>query len=214
MFNLGSNDKEELQENMQEIKNLIQSDEDGAGQPSANQQGSSAGGFGSLDQDSPNQQSQDSPQTGFEEKVRESHEREQQQQNQQPPQSPSDFQTSQQGQQRQANNEQPSQEQVLNQENSQNSNQKQETGSSKPEINTSSSPSREEPMFLREEEFLNIREMIEEMGYLTKEMDQNIDDLKKTLHNERNTTKDALDLVQAFSKRRAEIESTIESGQK
>lgn len=200
MFNLGSNDKEELQENMQEIKNLIQ-DDDGAGKPSSNQ-GGNAGGLGSPNQSQQNQQ----PQNSFEEKVQQSAEKEQQQDLG----DQVDFSQSQSSGQ---NQHQPSQEQVLNNDDG-NDQQEQESQDLSRKFNTQSGSSPNEPMFLREEEFLNVREMIEEMGYLTKEIENNLDKLKKTVHQERSTSKNAMELVQAFSQRRAEIESTIESGQK
>lgn len=202
MFNLGSNDKEELQENMQEIKNLIQ-DDDGAGKPSSNQ-GGNAGGLGSPNQSQQNQQ----PQNSFEEKVQQSAEKEQQDLGDQV-----DFSQSQSSGQNQQNQQQPSQEQVLNNDDG-NDQQEQESQDLSRKFNTQSGSSPNEPMFLREEEFLNVREMIEEMGYLTKEIENNLDKLKKTVHQERSTSKNAMELVQAFSQRRAEIESTIESGQK
>lgn len=203
MFNLGSNDKEELQENMQEIKNLIQ-DDDGAGKPSSNQ-GGNAGGLGSPNQSQQNQQ----PQNSFEEKVQQSAEKEQQQDLG----DQVDFSQSQSSGQNQQNQQQPSQEQVLNNDDG-NDQQEQESQDLSRKFNTQSGSSPNEPMFLREEEFLNVREMIEEMGYLTKEIENNLDKLKKTVHQERSTSKNAMELVQAFSQRRAEIESTIESGQK
>ena len=203
MFNLGSNDKEELQENMQEIKNLIQ-DDDGAGKPSSNQ-GGNAGRLGSPNQSQQSQQ----PQNSFEEKVQQQAEREQQQQDLGDQVDFSQSQSSGQSQQAQ----QPSQEQVLNKD-GEDEQQEQESQDLSRKFNTQSGSSPDEPMFLREEEFLNVREMIEEMGYLTKEIENNLDGLKKTVHQERSTSKNAMELVQAFSQRRAEIESTIESGQK
>lgn len=227
MFNLGSNDKEELQENMQEIKSLI---EDGDQEP---QQAPPQGGNSpqQAQQNQTNQagqqtQSQQDPQTQFEQKVAQKAQQSQtgQQTQASTPDITSDS-SQNQGQNMQNNSSnssqtagqspgqnqssQPSQEKVINQD---------EEGSSGREAsrpsNTASSPSKDEPMFLREEDFLNVREMIEEMTYLTQEMDDNLDKLKKTVHEERNTSKNAMELVQAFSKRRSEIESTIESGQK
>jgi hypothetical protein len=226
MFNLGSNDKEELQENMQEIKNLIQGDEEGGASGQSGMDLDSGGmnqSQGQSNQSLGNAGQSQNQGGSFEDRVRQNHEQEQQQ-NQSPPgnfSTPDQESGNQQTQsQNQGQGQQPSQEQLLNQD-SQGGNQQQESqrqqnqGQQQTQITEShGTASPEEPMFLREEDFLSVEEMIEEMTYLTQEMEDSLDQLKKTVNKERNTTKDALDLVQAFSQRRSEIESTIESGQK
>lgn len=230
MFNLGSDDKEDLQENMKEIKNLI--DNRGSKQPAQNQ-GADDSGFG----DSP-QSNQESPSNSnqFEQKVRQNA---QQERNNNPSEDgfgqdlsvkdKGEGLQSNQGRQQtdnelgQRNNQatqsgglgsshseasQPSNDKVINEEdNQQNSQPEAEAQESR------SSPSGNEPLFLREEQFTDIREMIEEMSYLTQEMGQKVDRMKKTVRDERDTSKDSSELVEAFNQRRAKIRSTIESGQ-
>jgi hypothetical protein len=214
MFNLGSNNKDDLEENMEEIKNLIQNGED------SNQQGSEPdGGLGNMDNDL----GDDSQGGGksFEDRVKESHQREMQQ-NQNQPESPDigvpDTSPDQNTQEEQ---NQPSEDQIMNQDQSagqevrgnQLNREKSESGdSTQSQEQRPSSPG--DTLFLREEEFRSIRERIEEMNYLAQEMEQSMDKMKKTVRREQETSKNASELVEAFSQRRSEIKSTIESGQK
>lgn len=72
----------------------------------------------------------------------------------------------------------------------------------------------DEPLFLKEEEFREVREMVEEMSYLSREMQDNLDRMKKSVRKERETSKNVNELIEAYSERRSTIETTIETGQK
>lgn len=224
MFNLGENGKNDLEENMEEIKNLIQ-EGDGQDQETPEPRNNNlGGGLGTGSQ--PQQNSQDENKS-FEDKVRENHEQEQMRKN--PGGESMDFSNSNSNQENSGNlgQERPSQDQIMNKQ--QNSSQQSERGISSEELktdisnNSSESGNEEESsrpqtggdtLFLREEEFRNIRERLEEMNYLTQEMESSMKNMKKTVRRERETSKNAVELVEAFSQRRSDIESTINSGQK
>ena len=75
-------------------------------------------------------------------------------------------------------------------------------------------PSADEPLFLREENFVDVREMIEEMGYLARELQENLDEMKETVHKEKEYARDAQEVVNAYSDRRGDIEDIIKTGEK
>jgi len=75
-------------------------------------------------------------------------------------------------------------------------------------------PSADEPLFLKEENFVDVREMIEEMGYLARELQENLDEMKETVHKEKEYARDAQEVVNAYSDRRGDIEDIIRTGQK
>jgi len=224
MFNLGSNGKNDLEENMEEIKNLIQ-EGDGQDQETPEPRNDNLGG--GLSTGSQPQQNSQGENRSFEDKVRENHEQEQMRKN--PGGESMDFSTSNSNQENSGNlgQERPSQDQIMNKQ--QNSSQQSERSISSEELktdisnNSSESGSEQESsrpqaggdtLFLREEEFRNIRERVEEMNYLTQEMESSMKNMKKTVRRERETSKNAVELVEAFSQRRSDIESTINSGQK
>ena len=231
MFNLGSDDKDELQENMKEIKNLI---DKGSSEDQKQQDlGLDDKGFGG------NRQNDNS--TQFEQNTQQEQSGQQQQGNtssglgegesgfdqnmsddtqhnfpgEENQNAGNSMQDSQPGNNMQSrgnglgggqSTQQPSGDKLINED-------EDNTESSPAEPEESIERSEDEPLFLREEQFNDVREMVEEMHYLTQEMGQKVDRMKKTVRNERDISKDSEDLVQAFSQRRSKVKSTINSGQ-
>lgn len=266
MFNFGSDDKEELEQNMQEIKGMIQgeqnrqndqqgfddfSDFGNPGQEQRNQQDmkngfnpqdqsqgnnnfgeqqnrnnsntsnqasqQSANAQGKNNQNFPQSTQQDSfeqefgaeastakPQSQVGEKIKVPGQPSQNQ-NSQSQGAPAT--TSQKDIQNQSSQE-PEQEKV--------SKRSVENHSDRQVVSSSqdSRPSADEPLFLREENFVNVREMIEEMGYLAQELQQNLDEMKDTVRKEKEYSRDAREVVEAYSDRREDIEDIIKTGQK
>ncbi len=237
MFNLGSNGKNDLEENMEEIKNLIEDGDSGAQDQSSGPGGNGPGGLDTGDFGESSQN--DGSGKSFQDKVRESHEQEMAQtQSQSPGQNfpGSRGNSSQEVEEENSNLGQrsPDRDQIMNNHNSgqelQNQSQQAESTVDKSPLannqenstdyqnessqDSGSETSHSETLFLREEEFRSIRERLEEMNYLTQEMEDSMKSMKKTVRRERDVSKNAKELVNAFSDRRSGVESTIESGQK
>ncbi|MBY6293764.1 hypothetical protein GLU60_00020 [Nanohaloarchaea archaeon H01] len=223
MFNIGSNDKEELEENMEEIKNLIGKNKEGdqsasrRGSNGADMQETQDSEFGNTE--SP-QADIGSPQTSSNQdqgnlggmSTNSGNEnpgnRNQSLTSQQEDSNTQQLQTGQNNLQEQGSvqgQDQPRQDNVLNRDNN---GQAQETPDTS---NQEEEPIPDEPLFLREEEFDKIREMVEEMTYLTQEMDQKVKDMKRNVREEKDTSRDSRELSKAFDERRREIKSVIES---
>ena len=265
MFNFGSDDKEELQENMQEIKGMIQGDKnknrqsdsgfdsfDGFDQDSSGHDRNSSQGFnqntgqdmnqgfsggnGNQNMDTQNRQGKDDTPDfggGDQESFTENQNQGQiaQEQDEFDPFAPSDEdQTeSQVGQRVKVPGQTESTTQISDGNNNENmdrgsqeqESEKESSNSKARNISRSSSigskdnrPSADEPLFLREENFVDVREMIEEMGYLARELQENLDEMKETVHKEKEYARDAQEVVNAYSDRRGDIEDIIETGQK
>ena len=232
MFNLGSNGKNDLEENMEEIKNLIEEGDSEAPSQDAGPRGNAPEGLsGDLGESS------ESDGKSFQDRVRENHEQEMaQNQSSENMDFSGSTEDSNQGfgqESADVGQREPSQEQIMNQdssgqemqnqsqdvENSLKSNSMRNQGNSSnsqedtnQDSEIKSSPS--ETLFLREEEFRSIRERLEEMNYLTQEMEDSMKSMKKNVRRESDISKNAKELVNAFSDRRSGVESTIESGQK
>jgi len=239
MFNLGSDDKKELQENMKEIKSLIdgkegqQEPEGGLDFGNEQESGSqSSPNLSNQDQGAPNQQNPQNNTGGNTDNLNKNgmgNGRGNTQMNQQSNQSSQQAAKSNQrsnsfteestvnqnnlrNQQNDADRGKEN-ENVLSEREVRNQRQNQNSNSSKDESSDGKKISSNEPLFLREEQFTDIREMVEEMSYLTQEMGQKVDRMKKTVRNERDISKDSDELVEAFTQRRSKVESTIKSGQ-
>ncbi|EGQ43494.1 MAG: hypothetical protein J07AB43_14850 [Candidatus Nanosalina sp. J07AB43] len=227
MFNIGSNDKEELEENMEEIKNLIGKNKqdnqgDSRGSNSAEMQEKQGSGFGSADgpqadigspQASSSQEQGNlgnmSTDSGNENPSNRGQSLTSQREESNPQQSQAGQNSLQEQEdlQRQDNlqsRDQPRQDNVLNRDES---GQEQES----PDVSNQEESVPDEPLFLREEEFDKIREMVEEMTYLTQEMDQKVKNMKRNVREEKDTSRDSRELSKAFDERRREIKSVIES---
>lgn len=231
MFNLGSDDKDELQENMKEIKNLI---DKGGSEGQQNQGLDDSGLSGERENDNSTQfeqkvqqnaQQENSPSQGgdsFSQNMSEDTQHDfpgndnqdtgNNMQNSQPGNnmqgSPGNNQSRGNGLGSSQSMQQPSEDKVINDDE-----EDQNVRTSSPESEETVERSGEEPLFLREEQFNDVREMVEEMRYLTQEMGQKVDRMKKTVRDERDISKDSEELVQAFSQRRSKVKSTINSGQ-
>jgi len=220
MFNIGSNDKEELEENMEEIKNLIGKSKEGkqsdpirsngpgmeetqsskprnVGDPQAGM--SSPQTSSSHGKENPEDMSKDlgDKNTGSQDQSPTSQQEDSNMQRSKVGQNGFHEQESIQAQ------DQPRQDDVLDKGIS--STQTEDTSGQEEE----SIPN--EPLFLGEEEFNKIREMVEEMTYLTQEMDQKVKNMKRNVREEKDTSRDSRELSKAFDERRREIKSVIES---
>lgn len=273
MFNFGSDDKEELQENMQEIKGMIQGDKndnrqggggfDGLegfdqgnsgeqsqrsqsqvgqnqGQPSKSTQGSNQGlnqnsqelggqnSEGDFSQnDNLSQGNKNAQQEDFDPFAPDENEQKESQVGQrvkvpgQPGSNSNPDQNANDNVVREDSEPDVSKSSNKNQEKAKRNEavtgkitESRESNSSTREINRNDGPSADEPLFLREENFVDVREMIEEMGYLARELQENLDGMKETVHKEKEYAKDAQEVVNAYSDRRGDIEDIIKTGQK
>jgi len=201
MFDLGSDDKKELQENMKEIKNLID-DEGKKRSQSKNSNQNISQGKNKGQKSKKTKKDQNQPSENKNAKLEDLNNNSNSRSNSsgnnlQRPQNQSSS---------------PHEDKVINEEKS-SSRASNSPSSNKGDNSNSKEVSHDEPLFLREEQFTDIREMVEEMSYLTQEMGQKVDRMKKTVRNERDISKDSEELVQAFTQRRSKIESTINSGQ-
>jgi hypothetical protein len=220
MFNIGSNDKEELEENMEEIKNLIGKSNEGGENNSRGSNSSPSAqetqGSGSENADGPqtdigspqssgNQGQDNLGDTPTDPKNGNLNNQGQSFTSQQENNGLQRGKNNIQGQENLQNQDQPRQDNVLNTESN---NQAQEDADT-PNQQEESVP--DEPLFLREAEFNKIREMIEGMTYLTEEMDQKVKDMKRNVREEKGAYGDSRELSKAFDERRREIKSVIES---
>lgn len=197
MFDLGSDDKKELQENMKEIKNLI----DDEGKKRSQSQNNN-----NQDMDQARNQATDQRQKQPDSKNLNSQSDERDSES-------SGIGNLRRNQDQDNQSQSPHEDKVINEEKS-SSRRPNSSESEKEDDSDENDISGDEPLFLREEQFTEIREMVEEMSYLSQEMGQKVDRMKKTVRNERDISKDSEELVQAFNQRRSKIESTINSGQK
>lgn len=254
MFNFGSDDKEELEENMQEIKGMIQGDkqrqtqedqgfdgfddlgsdsDQGNFQPgqqnnqkqshernNTQEQASSGQSFGNQDfsggqQDSLEQNSQSTSQSSQSRSTPSQATSQTDTQPRSEPQRPS------QSRNQQASEPQSSADTGISDDfsnpagDSSGQDSRKEVIRSEPKNPKSKKkPGSDEPLFLREEQFRDVREMIEEMGYLAQELQGNLDDMRDGIRREKENARDVRELVEAYSDRRGEIEESIKKGQK
>jgi hypothetical protein len=224
MFNIGSNDKEELEENMEEIKNLIGKNKEGdqsasrGGSNGAEMQETQDSEFGSTDgpqadigsrHTSGNQEQGNLGDMSTDSGNANLGDRNRSLTSQQEDSSTQQLQTGQKSLQEQESvqgQDQPRQDNVLNRDNNSQAQETTDTSNQEGE----SIP--DDPLFLREEEFNKIREMVEEMTYLTQEMDQKVKDMKRNVREEKDTSRDSRELSKAFDERRRQIKSVVESG--
>lgn len=244
MFNLGSDDKDELQENMKEIKDMIQREDRGSQNREVGDSfGDETQDFGAnqdtgFDQDTPsvpesspgrNQEktsptvNQEQPQSQSQSRRQENHSSERDSMDAGIPDRGVQKSQDQESQRRkQPENEKTSQSpgnrEVVEQ-HSQDRQQQEEEDSrreiirSEPKKKVEDKKSRE-PLFLNEDEFREVREMVEEMSYLSREIQDNLDRMKKSVRKERENSKNINELIDAYSERRSSIETAIETGQK
>lgn len=223
MFNIGSDDKENLQENMKEIKSMIQEDQgqqqdsgltpDGldsspSGQRNQQQtpqqqnsrQRSDSGGredFGDR-----NRSAESELGTGPGQAQRRTPQQNQQSQSREKPDVSRGFDTS-------------SGEQDKTVQHSAAASSKQNSGDEQRKvIRSKKKEGSDEPIFLGEQEFRDVREMVEEMSYLSQEMQESLEKMKSGVREERENSRSVQDLIEAYSKRRKKMESSIKSAQK
>lgn len=198
MFDLGSDDKKELQENMKEIKNLIDDEGKKKSQSKNRNQGVGQGNKRSQENNKSQGKAQEESSNTSLESLNNNNNNEGLGRN-----------STEKTQSGKSHETPPNQDNIINDDESSSKSSTPSNG----EDSKNKEISHDEPLFLREEQFTDIREMVEEMSYLTQEMSQKIDRMKKTVRNERDISKDSEELVQAFTQRRSKIESTIKSGQ-
>jgi hypothetical protein len=224
MFNIGSDDKENLQENMKEIKSMIQEDQGQQQDSGLTPDGLDSSPSGQRNQQqTPQQQnsrqrSDSGGQEGFGDRNRSSEsglgtgpgqaQRRTQQQNQQSqsrekPDVSRGFDTS------SGEQDKPVQQSAAAASSKQNSSDEQ-----RKVIRSKKKEGSDEPIFLGEQEFRDVREMVEEMSYLSQEMQESLEKMKSGVREERENSRSVQDLIEAYSKRRKKMESSIKSAQK
>jgi hypothetical protein len=230
MFNIGGDDKEKLEENMEEIKKLVNQDsqepEEAENDTAEEQDSEIHQKLGSPDEDfgGPDIPDQDIPQNQEEPELQEPEPQQNEQENMQQPQGQADS---------PAQQQQPPQQDTVGQGNeeldrlhddikNQISEIEQGSGSRRRSGETEdteeierrdekvhSSSESEEPLFLDVEKFKNIREMVEEMHYLTTEMDDVMQHLEAGVEEDQETVGEAGQIVDEFQARRDRIEQTL-----
>lgn len=213
MFNFGSDEKEGLEENMEEIKDMIQDGKKEGSRPLDEREmkeevNDESGDLGESDMGNSNSSMSGSSLS-----------------QQDRPEVPS-LQDEGGNEQETGNNgpRQPERDQIINDGDSgDNLSLDRQNQDEEKEKNTKEPQQRKGPdinqgnqgtLFLKEEEFRNVRERLEEMNYLTQEMQSSVDSLRNNVRREQDTSQNAKELMDSFEERRSEIESTIESGQK
>ena len=249
MFNIGGDDKEKLEENMEEIKNLISSDQNNQKQQQ-NEEKEGGNSLKNISEADNNQEFEESISEGFSEIEEEEEESQaenlqannleqgqnteleqpqdetslQEPQNistgvqedssnsrNQPEQLPQNNQSR--DSQNRKNNSTPQQpqedvrelqNQIKDQINSLEKESRRQEGST-----SSQNKSEEEPLFLEVERFEDIRDMVEEMHYLTTEMDDVMESLAAGIQKDQETAGEANQIVGEFQARRDKIEQIL-----
>jgi hypothetical protein len=241
MFNIGGDDKEKLEENMEEIKNLISNDQNRGNQQQ--QGGEESGnalneiGQGSDDQAFDEADSEDFPDLEENKDLLEESETDNtgQMENPQPNQAegekiqqnasqrgtagvredaadasrqPNQNRNTSTNAQRDTSAEQgqESVEQLQNEIKGQISSLEEE---SQRREETAEGQSEEDPLFLDVERFEDIRDMVEEMHYLTTEMDDVMENLSAGIQQDQETAGEANQIVDEFQARRDKIEQIL-----
>lgn len=70
---------------------------------------------------------------------------------------------------------------------------------------------REEPLFLEVENFEDMKQMVEEMHYLTTEMDDVMNHLEAGIEEDQETVTEAKEIVNEFEERRGKIQKTLKN---
>jgi hypothetical protein len=226
MFNIGGDDKEKLEENMEEIKKLVNQDSqepEEAENDTAEEQGSEVHQkLGSPDEDfgEPDIQDQDIQQNQAEPELSEpeaqrNEQVEQQGQNQQPVNDQQDAPNQKQNVQDQVADEDLDRlhDEIKDQisEIEQDRDRGRSGAISEPETHeeSASTSGSEEPLFLDVERFEDIRQMVEEMHYLTTELDDVMEHLEAGVEEDQETVGEAGQIVDEFQARRDRIEQTL-----
>ncbi|MFO7793409.1 MAG: hypothetical protein R6V35_00335 [Candidatus Nanohaloarchaea archaeon] len=237
MFNLGGNDKEKLKENMEEIKDLVNSQEQG-GSPSPQElMDDSQDSVTEPQEDSPDRQTPDLNQQSDNQmnpepdmnndlpsKSQDSMNQDlnnlqdainNQSQNNQETENEPDL-----GQSPRNNNFDSSRGLNDNSSSSQDSTSRDSDSSSlsgiksnsdRPDISDQPSPDGDssETLFLEVDEFNRVKEMVDEMKYLSREMNDLMENLEGGVEEDRRIESEAQDVIDEFSQRREHIESSI-----
>lgn len=213
MFNLGSNDKEKLKENMEEIKNLVnnQQSSEEVQEDEESGQNQEQPDFSQMNQEAAenNQFNQSLDQTNEQSNIPET----------EPPQN-NDFPNNENdgkelgGQSTQQTSAFSNNPQMNQQDNFSNQEQTQEpqtqTSNSVPTAANFSSKSGE-TIFLTVERFEQLQDRIEQMRYLSNEIEDVIDHLEAGVQEDDQTQSEAQQLLDDFSSRRSDVEDIITS---